>query len=74
MHKQSLGSASFKIKLIVFTPAFYWGSRNRDQKHSACFISKDYKAFTCRIIGQKVQRVPALEGAREAIDVCLLTT
>ena len=39
-------------------------SRNRDHKHSACFISRYYKAFTCRIIGQKVQRVPVLMGGR----------
>ena len=43
-------------------------------KHSACFISRYYKALTCRIVRQKVQRVPILMGAGEAIDVCLLTT
>ena len=35
-------------------------------------ITTDYEAFTCRIIQQKVQRVPASHMAREAIDVCLL--
>ena len=43
-------------------------------KHSASFISRDYEAFACRIVGQKVQIVPVLMGAGEAIDVCLLTT
>ena len=51
-------------------------STNRDHKHSARFISIYYKAFSCRIVGQKVQRVPVLAQsgmAGEAIDVCLLT-
>ena len=52
-------------------------STNRDNKHSAHFISRDYEASTCRIVGQKVQRVPVLAQsgmAGEAIDACLLTT
>ena len=37
-------------------------NKNLDHKHSAHFISKDHEAFSCRIVGQKVQRVPALMG------------
>ena len=52
-------------------------STNRDHKHSACFISRDYEAFTCRIVGQKVQRVPVLASsgmAGEAMDACSVDT
>ena len=65
MHKQSLGSASFKSKLYFCLPQPSTGQRsssNNDHKHSARFISRCYKAFSCRIVGQKVQRVPALMG------------
>ena len=37
-------------------------NKNLDHKHSAHFISRDNEAFACRIVGQKVQRVPALMG------------
>ena len=37
-------------------------NKSGDHKHSANFTIRDYEAFTCRIVGQKVQRVPALMG------------
>ena len=74
--KQSPGSASFKQKLYfslsIPYPSLLHSSKvlgsekrinkNLDHKHSAHFISKDHEAFSCRIVGQKVQRVPALMG------------
>ena len=49
-------------------------SGNRIRKHSARFISIVYEAFTCRIIGQKVQRVPVLPKVgwqgRQSMSVC----
>ena len=67
MQKQSPGSASFKSKLYFSLSQFpsskvaseQRSSNNGDHEHSAHFITRDYEAFACRIIWQKVQRVPA---------------
>ena len=82
MQKQSPGSASFKSKLYFSLSQFpsskvaseQRSSNNGDHEHSAHFITRDCEAFACRIIWQKVQRVPALPKVgwqgRQSMSVC----
>ena len=62
------------VFLFTLPPSGQRCRTNRDHKHSARFISRDYKAFTCRIVGQKVQRVPVLPKVgwqgRQSMSVC----
>ena len=66
-HAKTEPCASFKSKLYFSLSQFpsskvaseQRSSNNGDHEHSAHFITRDYEAFACRIIWQKVQRVPA---------------